>query len=542
MTLLHIDAATSDYTCPSCPKVIYFEKHAELKVHIIDELSPLGQFLAAEMKRCCASQAHQRPPKQIPVALAQKIPDSFNLASSSAVIEGLNLPEMLPAQLCVPEHKTLQSLGADVFDALCRIQQPMSSEATPSQRLQKLAAAAWHAVSGSSRNRTGNPTQPSKRVVRWVIKRCIRAAFEVVQADAQCYTRDLYWCCKTVQQHLPKTVTTLKHQHSPAMWAAVQVSLMSLDSSTTHTSPQPVAPIHQHDEEGDVQDVSLWLAAKLWYLLDCYMAMDELHEQDVVSAIRAALRTVAVLDVLALARMTTVPDRWRPSSGSLVSKQLVETKPRQRLPPETLTDILQRASTGTGVPVRHAGGLSTTRVAVAQELASQGLLQSNLVCAAASELAVAQPVREFKWDIPCDQEAAIAHLKALQNDVVTAATFEPLVIRGGARSWQAVQHWNIDKMVTRGADLRGTVRISPSPEFPFVMSQHASALAAVAGPDSPPTVTRPVRSSILAFDVLRLLALNVALSEIGTPICRWALPSGRYAASRITGLPSTVTL
>lgn len=470
-----------------------------MKVHVIEEVSPLGRFLAAELAAQACSQQCSGDHKQIPLALAHRMPDSFHLAASSAVLVGLNLPDMLPPELRVPEHNILQSLGIDVADALRSTQQARDTEETRSNsrlldRLQTI-------IRGHTPQKAVIHIRPSKRVARWIIKRCIRAGFELVQREARCYTRDLYWCCRAVQQYLYTTLASVKRHHSPAMWAAIQNALLKLPRSTV--SPQPLKEHHQHEQQCDLDGESQRLAAELWSLLEKYVGIDALSSQDVVNVTRSALRVVAVLDLLALAYMTTVPDRWRPGSDLLASMKLPQGSSGHDLPSGQTSETLKRAATyHTATKSQDPRQLVKARIAVAHELADQGLLQNNLLCADVSRLPAARPVHEYHWDDRCDRYAVTALLDSLEKDVVAAATFEPFVIRGGARSWPAVKRWTIDHLVRRGSDLSGTVRVSPSPEFPFVMAQHAAALVEVAGPGSPPTTTRNVRSS---FSVLKCL-------------------------------------
>eukprot|EP00892_Ulva_mutabilis_P002425 jgi/Ulvmu1/12183/UM085_0047.1 len=419
------------------------------------------------------------------------MPDSFNLAASSAVVAGLNLPAMLPSELRAPEHRILQSLGADISDALSSTR-PGNAEITESKfgmmaRLRALKRSAVNAV-GGKHNRSVTHIQPSKRVTRWVIKRCIRAAFELVQREAHCYTRDLYLCCEVVQQHLPQTLASIKRRQSPAMVAAVQRAMSLMNSSSSPASEQPLLDTCHNDDGHAHVSSSQGLAAELWCLLEKYVSIDELSKQGLVEVTRSAIRVASVLDQLALAYMTTMPDRWRPNSESLVAMELAKDSLRKRLPRGIAHGILHRAA-ATMKTTKGRDVLASTRVDVAHELADKGLLEEHLLCAAVSKLPGAQPVQEFDWDEPHDQAAVIARLKEFQKDFVAAATFEPFVIRGGAQSWPAVQQWTIDHMVQRGSDLRGTVRVSPSPEFPYVMPQHAAALAEVAGHASPPTMT-----------------------------------------------------
>lgn len=459
---------------------------ADVKVHVIEATSPVGKAIAAAEH--AQSQLAASHAAQLPLAIAHRIPDSFNLAATSAVVEGLDLPAMLPAQLRVPEFFILQSLAADVQDALRSTQQPLERGRTLAQSgafnpLQRLVEPVLRAVGGSTRDTSGRSDQRQRRVARWVIKRCIRAAFELVQTEAQCYTRDLYWCCEAVQQHLPRALSKMQQQHAPAVTSAIQKSLSSLDGIVPS-----ITLIRKVDKDSGHHDGSWKLAGAMWHLLDRYVAMEELPRQDVVGSTRAALRVVAVLDLLALAYMTTVPDQWRPGPGSNLPAQLLQASSNAVEPPDSVASILRA--------VPHSvswDNLDQTRFAVAQDLASRKLLEENMVCAAVNLLPAAQSVREFAWSDAHDREAVCGVMETLQEDVVAAATFEPIVIRGGANSWLADHDWSIDQLVMRATDMRGTVRVSPSCQFPFVMPQHAAALANLAGPATSPSVTRHVR-------------------------------------------------
>lgn len=455
---------------------------------MIEATSPAGQAIATAVHAQPWLAASCVP--QLPLAIAHRIPDSFNLAATSAVVEGLDLPAMLPAQLRVPEHTILQSLAADVQDALRSTQHPLEPGHTHAQsgafdRLQKLVSPVLRAVGGASRHVSDRSVQRQRRVARWVIKRCIRAAFELVQTEARCYTRDLYWCCEAVQQHLPRALSKVQRQHAPAVTTAIHSSLSSLDEILP-----PAASIHDLDKDCGHHDSSWKLTGVLWHLLEQYVAMEELPSQDVIGSTRSALRVVAVLDLLALAYMTTAPDRWRPGPGSMLSAHLLQAPRHTVEPPDSVANILRVATHST---IRDNRSLDQTRIAMAQELASSELLEKNMVCASVSSLPAAQPIREFSWSDAHDREAVCGLLESLQEDVVTAATFEPLLIRGGANSWLADRDWSIDQLVMRAADMRGTVRVSPSCQFPFVMPEHAAALADLAGPATSPTVTRHVR-------------------------------------------------
>lgn len=427
---------------------------------------------------------------QLPLALAHRIPESFNLAAASTVVEGVDLPAMLPAQLRVPEYTTLQFLAADVRYALQASQQALEKEqiqakSTAFGRLKLLASTVFGASGAASKYSSNSSAQRHTRVARWVIKRCIRAAFELVQAEAHCYTRDLYWCCNAVQQHLPDTLSTLQQQHPPAVTTAVKKALASLDKYVPkhHTS---------NDDCSHKQD-SRKLAGALWFLLEQYVSMHELSSKDVMRSTRAALRVVTVLDVLALACMTTVPDQWRPGCEVLEAARLLEAGHGNVEPPSGVSSILSESSHLDHAHATSQDEIEQARISAAQKAAAQGLLEDNMVCASVSDLPAAPPVREFFWENALEKEAVCVLLEALQKDAVTAATFEPFVIRGGANSWLDGNKWSIDQLVMRAGDMRGTVRVSPSREFPFVMPAHADALAELAGRGSAPTMTTEAR-------------------------------------------------
>lgn len=78
------------------------------------------------------------------------------------------------------------------------------------------------------------------RAVRWAIKQLIRAAFELVMARADTYTRDLYWCCSEVERNLPEHFEKLNASAPSGVRAHMHAQMQAVKDCCSGTPSCPV--------------------------------------------------------------------------------------------------------------------------------------------------------------------------------------------------------------------------------------------------------------------------------------------------------------
>jgi hypothetical protein len=451
----------------------------------------------------------------IPLVHAERIPCAFELASQSVVLEGIDLPNLLPSQLAKPQHALLLSVHEDVLSAARSINKtsPMHAVLSRKSRNGEEERSGTRLASVEC-GRTGKI-----RIIRWALKRCLRAAFELVQVEAGLHTRDLYWCCKAVEEHIGTTLLRISEQHGPEMgehidrvlkrfekralecWVGGDLVGMNGDMAFDPGAGERARTAQLGKAEGVVQE--------LWALLEVYVRCSELTAREMSDAMTRAVEMARALDNLALALMTTVPSWWRPQASRCTSTESDEIKRIFSILPLRLGF---RARFGVRTwPLMDRGwpsGLqewshTVMKPAVAlllhsyaAHLARRGLLQASIRdCELPSFcLPITERVRELQWTNAQDHEAALKLLECLTDDPVAAACCEPVVLRGAANEWAAVREWSVDRLVLRGGLMQGSARIAPGPEFPFVMPAHAAALSEIAGEAAAPSAVRDVRS------------------------------------------------
>lgn len=389
------------------------DTRAELKLHVLPPASEPGQLLTSLL----ASDAHRStsaPPVPVPVSLAAQIPGAFELASSAVTVFGVNLPRRLPRFCTAARYDVVLALRDDCDRA---------------------AAAAQDAAT---------ETAALAPIVRWAIKRVIRAAGELVRVEAACFTRDLFWCCRLTEQHMGAVLARIVAEHGDSMAAWLQRTAANLvpqeaadsnsggflehmrrsfGSPAPQASPPAAPPLPLAAEA---------LAAELWELLAVYVAADRVAPRGLHQAIARTQRAADTLDAIALAFMTAVPRDW--------------------LPPVDDCTAPQTPITG------H--------------------------------------VTEFDWATARGRSAATAHLNRLAGDAVALAHAAPVVVRGAVAEWRACEEWSDEELIARGGTTLGLVRVAPTRRFPFVQPLIAAELASLAGNDALPSCERQVRLAL----------------------------------------------
>ncbi len=167
-----------------------------------------------------------------------QLPHAFELKSGSVCLWGLDLPELMPQAAARPTPLVLPSaplsgvaLHRDVGQVLLSLLPDL-----PSYRQEQGCTVAGHAAAAANRQAAAGHSCPALsadqevpasgqlpqtapapqqkvaarvtaeqlRVLRWCLKRTIRAAFELTLQSQHAYSRDLFWCASLAAKQLPK--------------------------------------------------------------------------------------------------------------------------------------------------------------------------------------------------------------------------------------------------------------------------------------------------------------------------------------------------
>ena len=350
-------------------------------------------------------------------------------------LHGWDLPRLLPDVAALPPLQLLPALVEDVEAALRRAQQLLA------------AAAQAGRGSGSSGTDAGS-VEGASRAVRWALKRCIRAAFELQDissssslhsgsADSsggaggskggRVYSRDLFWCLHYAGQAHPE----LAQQLTAGLQTYVALAAADLLAG----------------EQLRLAEEGAGLARQL----------------------------ASRLDSLVLQQMLAPEPGWlthhHGSGGIRASAR----------------------SSRRGSTLAGSGAAWRARVGLWAALASSrgGGLEYDLVGAPpppVSAAAVASSVLALDWRQPAAREQAMAIIAASMAALLaedprsisgSALLPQPVLLKGAAAHWPAVQRWTLGSLAAAG--LQGHARLAPSLQFPFTEPRLAGLLAAQQG-------------------------------------------------------------
>lgn len=347
---------------------------------------------------------------------------TFQLKTQAVCLTGWDLPSLLPDVAALPPLQLLPTLVEDVAAALQHAQQQLE------------AASSSDGSRGSS---------SAVSAMRWALKRCIRAAFELhlccgcssagdsSTGSGRVFTRDLYWC----QQHAAEQHPELKEPLAAALRLYVELA----DGSTSGGSDSAACPI---DEE-----------------------------------MQAAARLAGQIDSLFLQRMLAEEPGWLSHHHD---SQLAPTGGQQGEPAaapgsRSMGDWAQRIR---------------VQLWVAAAAASGGSLEDSLLGAPPPPVTavVGGIVLTLDWSQPAEQQQAMAIIAATAAAPTDPASLLPssssgslaaepqaVLLKGAATEWPAVRRWTLGRLAAAG--LKGRARVAPSLQFPFTEPRLASILA-----------------------------------------------------------------
>jgi hypothetical protein len=157
------------------------------------------------------------------------------------------------------------------------------------------------------------------RIVRWMVKRVLRAAGELVAHEAGVYSRDLFWCCKLAEASLPGILNRLHTDSCPAM--RQHVSCAVNNAILRHPAGYDTARFDSAEKAAQVEADAVpstysskenvtpeqQLCAGLWNLLELYVAAPELEQDALLATGERAVRMAAALDAVSFAYLSATP-------------------------------------------------------------------------------------------------------------------------------------------------------------------------------------------------------------------------------------------
>ena len=391
---------------------------------------------------------------------------------------GWDLPRLLPDTAALPRLQLLPSLVDDVEAALRHAERQLALLASHGSRGSASQDAQESSVHVSS----------AARAVRWALKRCLRAAFELASccgtegggdgdssnssgasssggrsrgssgsapAASGVFTRDLYWC-----QHY----ASLRYRQLRAQLAATLEQYVSLDGGPAEESS--AAPASQpksapgSSSRGSTQQHPGQL-------------------EDVRASIELASSLAAELDGLFLQAMLQPEPGWLThhydgSSGAAPAAGAAQQP---------------TSATATGSSMGSWGQKMRVRLwAAAAAAGGGGRLERGLLGAEPppATAAVSGSVLTLDWRQPAAREQAAATIEATAAGLDSSSSGsssssggstmpQPVLLKGAAAHWPAVQRWSLRHLVAAG--LEGRARLAPSLQFPFTEPRLAALVA-----------------------------------------------------------------
>ena len=467
------------------------------------------------------------------------------LAPQAACLWGWDLPRLLPDTAAVPRLQLLPTLVEDVDTALQHAERQLQQAALD---VDSSSCASSTSGSGSIQS-SGGAAASAARAVRWALKRCIRAAFELASccgeaggssgsssnassssrssgsgSSSSCdatrvHSRDLFWC-----QHY----AALRHpQLGPRLEAALERYVRLAEG------PSPAADGGSAGQ-GAGEALGASHSRQGW-------------QREASAAMQLASSLAAEIDGLFLEAMLREEPGWLTHHrGSL-------------------------ATAAQGVAAGNGGGKGgsrhswwqRTRVRLwAASAAARGdsSLEGGMMGAPPPPVAAAVEgsVLTLDWRQPGAQRqaAAIIAATAAGHDSSSSSSSggslapQPVLMKGAAAHWPAVQRWTLGRLAAAG--LEGRARLAPSLQIPFTEPRLAAVVAeqqgegrgagsctwrnmqwrAVEGAHVPPSLRRPTPLTPAQPPTPRQCAGPAAL-----PSCLARMDAAEFAARMQRGNP-----
>ena len=385
---------------------------------------------------------------------------------------GWDLPLLLPDTAALPRLQLLPSLVDDVEAALRHAERQLALLASHGSRVSASQDAQESSVRVAS----------AARAVRWALKRCLRAVFELASCcgtegggdgdssnssggssrgsssspptASGVFTRDLYWCQHYASLRYPQ----LRAQLATALQQYVSLDGGPAEASSAAPASQPKsAP--RSSRGGSTQQHPGQL-------------------EDVRASMELASSLAAELDGRFLQAMLQPEPGWLThhydgSSGAAPAAGAAQQP---------------TAATATGSSRGSWGQKMRVRLWAAAAAAGGGdRLESSLLGAAPPPVtaAVSGSVLTLDWRQPAAREQAAAIIAATAAGLDSSSSGsnscsgntmpQPVLLKGAAAHWPAVQRWSLRHLVAAG--LEGRARLAPSLQFPFTEPRLAGLVA-----------------------------------------------------------------
>ncbi len=376
---------------------------------------------------------------------------------------GWDLPCLLPDTAALPRLQLLPSLVDDVAAALRHAERQLARHAAAGSRHSTANASSGDSI--ASEHSSGD-SAAATRAVRWALKRCLRAAFELasccgsendsrssscdVSGDSssssssgdsssaagasRVFTRDLYWCQHYAAARFP--------QLRPQLAAALEL-YVSLDGGPAEASAAAASSGQQQQQVQAGVDVAAGLAAALDSLFLQAMLQPEPgwlthHFDSTLAAPPAGGVQPAAAGASGSSSRGSRGGRWQQMKARLWAA---------------------------AAAARGGSGME------------DGLVGSP---PPPVTVAVNGSVLTLDWRQSAAREQAARIIAATAAGLGCSGSSgalepQPVLLKGAAAHWPAVQHWTLGHLAT--ARLEGRARVAPSLQFPFTELRLAALVA-----------------------------------------------------------------
>ncbi|EFN58944.1 hypothetical protein CHLNCDRAFT_140939 [Chlorella variabilis] len=405
-----------------------------------------------------------------PSALHHHASLAFQLKTQAVCLHGWDLPRLLPDVAALPQLHLLPTLVQEVEAAV------------------RDAARPGAAAPGSS-------ADAAIRGLRWALKRCLRAAFELylccssgagsagsssssssssspgtvtTTTSSRVFTRDLYWCLEYAARRHPAL--------RPQLAAALQLYVeLGPEGSFGGQQMQQAGQAHQEAE----QQVQRQHPEQ---------REPPPRQQRLEEAAALAVQLAGRIDLLSTSSTTSTTTARQGAGGTAGSGAARWQRLRVRL---------WAATAGAGMEAELVGAPPPPVVAaaVAGELLTLDWWQE----------AARQQAAAIIWAAAAGQEQAVVPDEAGYCSAGTGGLAglapQPVLLKGAAAHWPALRRWSLRYLVAAG--LEGRSRVAPSLHFPFTEPSLAVVLAGQQGVAALPSCVARMDAAELAARLQR---------------------------------------